>query len=1013
MTGGMMTVAKIERIAYIGWRGISGCEVLELDEQFTALLGAAGAGKSTLITCLNYAILPDRRALNIRPVSDVQAAQNAGIDPLAEKICPQYGYAYVVLDITTRSRQRLIAGIYVELEDERATLKPWLIQKPSEDSSIHELMCCADGDEVYFPAFTELKRELSSKGIDVNTCKTVGEYCQALYDAGILPSSMNSTTDRTLYANLIEATFRGGISPEITAQLKDYLLPPQTQVQELVGGLQECTNELMRTRNAIGDANRELKLLESTYGTGRQVVLTALRCISDDIFNTDVRIDELKGRISDMESTKTSLSEMIPALKQEITQSEDTRKNVLADNLTILRNLDSEKQALSEELASRRMDWTNAAGGLKNLEQGRELWSQVVDPGALQQSADEAEQWLDSESERVRQEAYGVTNRIKELESEHNGLSSDVASTASEQLASLVGGQPLSLALRHLSHKDAIVHDMSLGGLTEGLVGAQPSTLANVAPSKALPELFWLGKTLPEVSEVKEIGQWYVMPYAGGHVVASKDKRPAFGQEGRNQRRKDIAEEIACLRKELDIRSKNAAELNRRKRILLTNHGVIQYYLDNRHDEVAIEKRAKEAEKAFLAVEKTLSDINQKRSSIQDRITTIQEPYDEAIRVLTGKLISKESDLKRLNSEISDHQDRLRELRSYLTTHQNEMDCSKEILGSDYPKFMDCCKTLILPVRHLMSEQSRRIAELENAIGSEAATLDSFREVRAEDRLSVVRLWPDLVRIVYESVSTDLADADGADLILAMKEKRERLGEDLATWESELGVKAKNIHMSIGGSVRSQQLRIGKLSKLGQNIEFGNVTGIRIRLVPRSKMIDILQQFGDQLTLFSNSLPIDQVLKEFFDVAMAGGVRLSGEQLLDYRSYVDLLIEVKRKSQDWELASSLSGTESIGGGLAIALMLIRSLGARGESSSGVKVEDIRPLFAVDEASRLDPIGQQLLVEFAKREKFQLVVTAPSLTPSYNSKFYALHRQFDPERLIIRGIKYRPAVEGLA
>lgn len=39
-----MTTAKIDRVAYIGWRGIAGCEVIDLDEELTGFIGAGGAG---------------------------------------------------------------------------------------------------------------------------------------------------------------------------------------------------------------------------------------------------------------------------------------------------------------------------------------------------------------------------------------------------------------------------------------------------------------------------------------------------------------------------------------------------------------------------------------------------------------------------------------------------------------------------------------------------------------------------------------------------------------------------------------------------------------------------------------------------------------------------------------------------------------------------------------------------------------------------------------------------------
>jgi len=84
------TKPRIDRIAFIGWRGIEGCEVLDLDSgPLTGLVGPSGAGKSTLIMCLGYALLPDRKALDIRPISEVKDAQKAGTDTLAESVDPR------------------------------------------------------------------------------------------------------------------------------------------------------------------------------------------------------------------------------------------------------------------------------------------------------------------------------------------------------------------------------------------------------------------------------------------------------------------------------------------------------------------------------------------------------------------------------------------------------------------------------------------------------------------------------------------------------------------------------------------------------------------------------------------------------------------------------------------------------------------------------------------------------------------------------------------------------------
>lgn len=132
----------------------------------------------------------------------------------------------------------------------------------------------------------------------------------------------------------------------------------------------------------------------------------------------------------------------------------------------------------------------------------------------------------------------------------------------------------------------------------------------------------------------------------------------------------------------------------------------------------------------------------------------------------------------------------------------------------------------------------------------------------------------------------------------------------------------------------------------------------------------MLESFADQMPLFAeDTKPVDEALHEFFGKA-GDKYKFTGEELLDYRTYMDLVIEAKRQGGEWQTASSLSGGESIGGGLAIALMLSRALASRGE----IKPDQITPLFAIDEVHRLDPKGQGMIVEFAKRENFQVRIS---------------------------------------
>ncbi|NOT20419.1 MAG: hypothetical protein HOP24_09145 [Sideroxydans sp.] len=1004
-----MSKAKIDRVAYVGWRGIVGCEVLELDEELTALVGPTGAGKSTLVMCMDYAILPDRRTMEIRPISDVQDIHNAGTDTLAARIDPAYGYAYVVLGITMINGKKLIAGIHVSTVDGHAHFTRWLIRDVPENSLLQDLLSIQDGESEYYPDFPELKRHLAGNGVYISICGTIGEYCQALYEAGVLPSSMTSGTDRTLYAKLIESTFKGGISEEIATNLKGYLLPVQSQVQELVRGLQECTNDVIKTRSAVADAKNQLNMLKSTYGVGKDAVMTALKGIEADVSKTEREIEGATTFVSTKHEELIRLDASIPRLVEQIEVAEQLKKSAMENGLHELQLLGDQKETLSGTRNTRKTTMDETAKRLKEFNAGCALWRKVA--GALENDGyDDVKAAQEKKIEGLNRSIYGIEKEMHTLQDEDERLSMDRSSSTSEHLAELLGGQTLEQSLGRVSEKESVALEMTLGGLTEGVVGVDFGSLASIPATDDIPNLFWLGEKTPSPRPIRESGDWYLLAAADGYIVSSKKRASVFGNDARKLRRVAIAEELEILSGRLGIqiiaRDKEQEKLTE----FLKNDGLIKIFLENRQDVFAIDRAAKNAKKEWELADAALKTAEIKYLTLQADITKIGEPHERILSGLRTDLSSQQGKRPFLVKEIEDSETSLLMLNKRMDACRLEETFAKEILGCEFARFWATASESDFPTQNVEGLQTRRMLEVSKALGEENQNrFESFRDFDAANRVSIVRMWPDLMKVIQETISIDIVDKDGEDLIEAMQIKRAHLDSDLALQENELDVKANSISLSINTAVRTQRNKIDKLSKLGHTICFGNVNGIRLQLVPRTNMLEVLEQFADQLSLLSKEKPVDQVLKDFFDAASSVRIRMDGASLLDYREYVDLVIETKREEGDWELASSLSGGESIGCGLAIALMLTRSIANRGEAGGeGVKTENIRPLYGVDEISRLDAAGQKVLVDFAKRERFQLLFAAPELKPSYNCTLYNLKRIFTPEaRLIIRASRYRP------
>jgi len=993
----------IKRIAYIGWRGFD-YEEIELGESITGLVGRSGAGKSTLMMCLDYALLPDRKVLEIVPISDVKDTHNAGKDILISRINPDYGYAYVVFDILTRHGNRLLAGICAHGEDGQSELTRFYIDNLPNEISLHDAFCIVDGEDQYYPDFQELKKSLAVQGVDIHVCRRVGDYGQVLYDAGVLPTNLSDSTDRTLYAKLIESAFRGGISSEVATNLKDYLLPEEKRIPQTVKKLQECTAQVFSTRQTLEDATVQLKLLQATYGAGKEIILHALRHEAEAIENSRKEIVEVKGSLTSNRDVLEEKKNTYKSLSDEIKLTEESIETLRAGAEVEVREATADKDNKYKDHAQCETSWRLAKENLKKLKQGQQTWMDLAGDFS-NRDPDWIERKFNDDICDLHREKARIEIRLEQLQEERHSLEGGSSNPKAAALAEMLDGRTLEEALDEASDQDARAIEMALNGLADGVVGVSVDRLADLESGSDLPDIFWMGGTPPTPETIREIGDWQVLEREGFSIVSSKARRAVFGRKHREARIQSIDDEIRKASERQQKIKTDLEGISNNLKTLQNNHESIGYFIVNRDSIYRIEEEEKSAHDNFDQAARAYDQASQKLAKLQGDLIRITEPHEKNLSKLKENILRTKADMARLESLIPEAERNLQNLQAQLADQESRFASIRSELGEQAESLL--AESEQINVDELKAPyavaQTKRIDELGRALESELpARVALIQEAIATDPMSCIRLWPMLLEVLRDRIVADLADTDGVDLLSKMKDRRNELDSTLRLQENEVKIKARSLHGAIQQSVRSQSTRIKALSKLGSDIRFGNVTGMRIDVRQHKYLLDILESFADQPSLFSsNSKPVDQALEEFFDM-VSEDYNYSGEQLLDYRTYMDLVIEAKRKGSDkWGPAASLSGGESIGGGLAVALMLFRALSNRGE----IKPEQITPLFAIDEISRLDAEGQKVVVDLAKREGFQVFMTAVDLKPSYDCSLYSLERVFDPdERLIIRGMK---------
>jgi chromosome partition protein MukB len=146
-------------------------------------------------------------------------------------------------------------------------------------------------------------------------------------------------------------------------------------------------------------------------------------------------------------------------------------------------------------------------------------------------------------------------------------------------------------------------------------------------------------------------------------------------------------------------------------------------------------------------------------------------------------------------------------------------------------------------------------------------------------------------------------------------------------------------------------------------------------------------------------LPIEEALDEIFR-RYGGTGKGGGQRLLDYREYIELVVDIKRQgksqhneSAEWELASPtrLSTGEAIGVGAALMMVVLAQweLDAnllRSKPSGG----SVRFLF-LDEANRLSRDNLGVLFDLCKTLELQLLIAAPEVARAEGNTTYRLVR----------------------
>ncbi|SQI33684.1 Structural maintenance of chromosome-related protein [Providencia alcalifaciens] len=269
-------------------------------------------------------------------------------------------------------------------------------------------------------------------------------------------------------------------------------------------------------------------------------------------------------------------------------------------------------------------------------------------------------------------------------------------------------------------------------------------------------------------------------------------------------------------------------------------------------------------------------------------------------------------------------------------------------------------------------------------------------------------------RIRQDIIRTD----DPIDAIEQMEIELARLTEELTAREQKLAISSKSVANIIRKTIQREQNRIRMLNQGLQAVAFGQVKGVRLNVNIRESHALLLSVLSEESELHqdlftSQRLTFSEAMAKLYqrlNPQMDMGQRLPqtiGEELLDYRNYLELEVEVNRGSDGWLKAESgaLSTGEAIGTGMSILVMVVQSWE---EEARRLRAKDIIPcrLLFLDEAARLDAKSIATLFELCDRLEMQLIIAAPENISPEKGTTYKLVRKVtgNTEHVHVVGLK---------
>ncbi|MBN2885455.1 MAG: chromosome partition protein MukB, partial [Chromatiaceae bacterium] len=372
-----MSRTRAQTLVLVNWKGVFYARYL-LDRHVTALEGANGAGKTTVMIAAYLVLLPDMSRLRFTNLGETGAT--GGDKGIWGRLGEPGRPAYSAIEFALPSDQRLIAGVHLERKGEPSVEPtPFILSGLAADVRLQDVLLLSQGEHEVVPELHELRENAARLGARLQIFATARDYFAALFDQGVTPLRLATDEERNKLNEMLRTSMTGGISRSLTSELRSFLFKEETGLADTLQRMKANLDACRRTRTEVQEAQRLEHEIGDVFEAGQTMFAAAFLA-------TRERADELRRRLAEAEDAQGKAQERLAEAEDQLARvcdelgTKGARQEALAAEINAAeewrRRLQQALQA-AEEVAQRREALSSAEAETRIAEAQRKAREEI------------------------------------------------------------------------------------------------------------------------------------------------------------------------------------------------------------------------------------------------------------------------------------------------------------------------------------------------------------------------------------------------------------------------------------------------------------------------------------------------------------------------------------------------------------------------------------------------------------------------------------------------------------